>query len=78
MLGDVIMKKIAIKLEYRDKTYLSVYDNYNKREEKELIDLVEAAVNGKCNHISFKCENIQQYFPKGVLLESVIGLVYTV
>jgi hypothetical protein len=69
-------KQIAIKLEYRDKTFLSVYESFNKEEEESLIKLIESAASGKVNHLQFKCHNIQQFFSEKILSESILGLVY--
>lgn len=70
------MKKIAIKLEYKDKTYLSDYTEANEEAEKQLKNLLELAAKGELSYITFECHNIQQYFTKQILEQSILGLVY--
>lgn len=70
------MKKIGIKLEYNSKTYQSDYTEVNEKEEKALKELLESAVKGELNYLTFEHENILQYFSKKILVRSVLGLVY--
>jgi hypothetical protein len=71
------MQKIAIRLEYKCKTYISVYDVFSEEEEAQLIELIKTASKGELDYLQFKCENIKQFFPKHILSESIFGLVYS-
>jgi len=71
------MKKIAIKLEYKDKTFISEYDNYSEEEEAALIDLLEKAAKGELSCLKFKSGNIHHFFSSHVLSESILGIVYS-
>jgi len=70
------MKKIAIKLECKDKTYLSDYTEANEEEEAAIKNLLEKAAQGELTYMTFECHNIQQYFTKQILEQSILGLVY--
>lgn len=70
------MKKIAIKLEYKDKMYISDYTEANEKEEEAIKNLLEKAAQGELTYMTFECQNIQQYFTKQILEQSILGLVY--
>lgn len=70
------MKKIAIKLEYKDKAYLGDDIEVDNKGEKKLISIIELAAKGGLGYLTFTCQNINQFFPKKVLEESILGLVY--
>lgn len=70
------MKLIAIKLEYKDKMYVSDYTEANEEEEEAIKDLLEKAAKGELTYLTFECQNIHQYFTKQILEQSIFGLVY--
>jgi hypothetical protein len=72
------MNKIAIRVEYKNKTYQSDFDNYDVKEETNLIDLIQKAVGGYLNYLKIPKDNdnIKVYLPKEILKESAIMLVY--
>ena len=70
------MKKIAIKLEYKDKMYISDYTEMNEEQEDSVKNLLEKAAQGELTYITFECQNIQQYFTRQILEQSILGLVY--
>lgn len=73
-------KKIAIKVEYKDKVYMSEFDKIEPTQEKEMIDFVKAAASGELSHMTFTIHKIMKkskvYFPEKILKESIISLVY--
>jgi hypothetical protein len=72
------MKKIRIKIEYRDKTYLSDIIEANEEEESKIKNSLEFAAKGELTYMNFECNNQQQYFSKEILVQSVLTLVYEV
>lgn len=61
------MKLIAIKLEYKDKMYISDYTEANEEEEEAIKGLLEKVVQGELTYLTFECQNVQQYFTKQIL-----------
>ena len=67
--------KVQIKLEYRDKVYLSDVIESNQKELEEVEELMEDISKGKAEHLSFENKNEKYFFSKSVLEQSVITVI---
>lgn len=64
--------KVSIKLEYRDKTYISDYAEITEEEYKQMTDLIEKIVECKITYFTFKKDNQIFYFGQKILQESIV------
>lgn len=70
------MKKVAISLIHKGTVYTS---DYNEMEEEELLQLkkfMEKVACGELSYLTFKTDNMNFYFSKKILKNSIIRLVY--
>lgn len=70
------MEKLAIKLEYNDKLYISDFDIFSEDQKAKLYDLITSAAGGRLSYLKFSCGNTVQFFPESVLKESIIGIIH--
>ena len=70
------MKKIAVNVEFKNKNYISDYTEYNEKDEESVKDLIKSGVQGNLKHLAFRFQNKEYYFPKEIITQSIISLVY--
>ena len=70
------MKKVAINIEFNGKNVTSNYSEFTDEEIKTLQQFCETAVSGKISYLKIESENKEYYFPKQIIEQSVISLVY--
>ena len=66
--------EVSIRLEYRDKVYISDWDELTDGEIRGLRQLMEKIVGGECNYLTFKIQDQSIYIGGKVLQESIITI----
>lgn len=66
--------KISIKLEYKDKEYISNYQEFTEDEANVLESLIETVAKGNSNYFSMEINNQKVYFGAEILKESVLTI----
>lgn len=69
------MKKVQIRLQYREKVYFSDISEINQDDFKELEVLVEKISRGNVDFFSMKNLNYTYHFPKKILNNSIISII---
>lgn len=69
------MKKIAIKIQYKNQTFIGDFNEVDMEEELRILDLIKNAAGGKLNFLYITQKNEELYFPKKILEESIIIII---
>ena len=70
------MKTLAFNLNYKGVDYTSNYNEYDEEKLSKAENLIEKIVGGDCDYFTFRGGNKQFYFPKKIISESIISIVY--
>lgn len=70
------MKKVAINIEFNGKNVTSNYSEFTDYDIKILQQICENAASGKLSYLKVESENKEYYFPKQIIEQSVISLVF--
>jgi len=70
-------KKVAINIEYNGKNVISDYVNFTDEEIEGLRELIGTIVEGKALYFHIKSGNKEHYFPKKIIENSVISLIFS-
>ena len=66
--------RVTVKLEYKDKVYISNGIDVNEEEKERLAGIVMKASEGKASHLTITKDNQTFHFGKKVLRESIITI----
>ena len=67
--------KVSIKLQYRDKIYVSNIEDVNYVELEELHDMVKKVVSGSSKFFRFDSNGESIFFPSYIITESIISII---
>jgi uncharacterized protein YegP (UPF0339 family) len=68
------MSKYFFKIQYNNIEIISDTDEHTDKEVEDAKDFVKKAVNGKFDNMSIKHNGNEYYFPKAVLINSIISI----
>ena len=67
--------KLAICVNFKGVDFISDYDFLSTDEEKALINLCQKASKGELSNLTFTSKNKQYFFPKEIIVNSIISIV---
>lgn len=70
------MTKAAINIEYNNKHVISDYTEFTDEEFNRIKRICEDVASGKMTYFKMKSKNMEYYFPKQILEQSIITIVY--
>lgn len=70
------MKTISIIIEFENQVYISDRANFSEEQEKEILKMIKEAIKGDHSYLTINSEGKRIFFPKNILLKSVITLDY--
>jgi hypothetical protein len=71
------MSKVAISIKHNNTEIISDFgEDSTKQEIEKLSDFLKSAVKGELTYLTFKSNNREYIFPKNVLINSIVSIVY--
>jgi hypothetical protein len=70
------MKKIVIRIQYKGETFSSDVLEANESQEFTAKQMLKSAADGEVEHMSIKSGNIEYFFPKEIIKQSILSLFY--